>query len=627
MQDANGAKAVRISGDGVSRTPALRAPFATETTCSRARLGYVEAGRTLPESLAHAHGSGTWRPRRSSAGPVTHAHGSGTWKRTPLTIRHSPFASPSHSVRHVVLNFYALMRSPIRDLPSTVRHWKRRPRHIAVLVLVAGALITLPSAAFLPQPHAQAASGIAEEWLVGVQPGKAGQVAAARLNTLGQVLAWSPQLGAVRVRFPATLVRGTGIRALQSVRGVTYVEPNSVVHAFRAPNDPLYALRQYGPRVIGAEAAWDTWEPQRSVVAAVVDTGVDYVHPDLAPVLLRTPLGTVVGYNALNGAASALDDAGHGSLCAGIIAAQTNNGVGIAGIAGWNPADATAGPPVRLMPVKVLNSLAQGTQADLASGLVWAADQGAHVINLSLGGPDYSVTVERAVQYAWNRGCVLVAAAGNSASPAPNYPAAYEHVLSVGATDETDALASFSSYGPWVQVAAPGVGIWSTTRGSYTAEDGTSFAAPHVAGAAAVLLSHDPTLTPAAAVALLRSTGDPIHTSHPLAAGAGRINLAGALRRVTATPVLAAVRPVETRLEHGTAGSASVSLTGPAPEGGVRILLSCVPADGLRLPDFVLLPQGARGGAFIMWLPIVPRRLPSRSLPSTGACARVRAYW
>src|SRR5262249_22194575 len=135
---------------------------------------------------------------------------------------------------------------------------------------------------------------------------------------------------------------------------------------------------------------------------------------------------------------------------------------GIAGIAGWNPAIANSNSFTKLMGVKVLDSNGSGSDAGVASGITWAADHGASVISLSLGSNQTSTTLSNAVQYAWNKGCVIIAAAGNSSSSSVFYPAGYPNAIAVAATDSSDKLASFSNYGSWVQVAAPGVNIFST---------------------------------------------------------------------------------------------------------------------------------------------------------------------
>lgn len=241
-------------------------------------------------------------------------------------------------------------------------------------------------------------------------------------------------------------------------------------------NDPNFPL-QWGPIKIQAPEAWDLTLGQVTVLIAICDTGVDESHPDLA--------GKVVDRANFSGAPDNLDHYAHGSHVAGIAAAVTNNGIGVAGVA----------PLVRLLNVKVLDDNGSGSWSSVASGIIWAADHGAQVINMSLGGSGGSATVEDAVNYAWAKGVVICAAAGNSNSNLPFYPAAYVNCISVAATDQNDARASFSNYGPTVDMAAPGVDIFSTVPKVATIGDptgyrylsGTSMACPHVAAVCALV--------------------------------------------------------------------------------------------------------------------------------------------
>ncbi|MBM3459247.1 MAG: hypothetical protein FJX77_12025, partial [Armatimonadetes bacterium] len=182
----------------------------------------------------------------------------------------------------------------------------------------------------------------------------------------------------------------------------------------------------------------------------------------------------------------------------------------------------------------------------------------------------------------------------------PNYPAAYPDVLSVGASDAGDVLALFSSHGPWVRCTAPGVGIWSTVPGSYFGADGTSMAAPHVAGAAAVLLSHDPGLTPAGIRSLLQATRSSVTlpADRTLAPGAGRVNLGEALRKLGTPAVLSEVTTGQARLVHSGVGTGRVRLTSAAGEGGALVALTCDPVGILRVPAAVLVGPGEQSAEF-----------------------------
>jgi len=164
---------------------------------------------------------------------------------------------------------------------------------------------------------------------------------------------------------------------------------------------------------------------------------------------------------------------------------------------------------VKLMPVKVLDSAGSGTDASVADGITWAADHGARVISMSLGSSSSSSAISNAVQYAWSRGCLIVAAAGNAGSSNFFYPAAYANVISVASTDSSDTISSFSNWGSWVKVAAPGSNIYSTYLGTgYATMSGTSMATPHVAGAAALLCAANSNLSVNQLRALIAFNGD-----------------------------------------------------------------------------------------------------------------------
>ncbi|MGZ0149112.1 S8 family serine peptidase [Kribbella sp. WER1] len=256
------------------------------------------------------------------------------------------------------------------------------------------------------------------------------------------------------------------------------------------PNDEYYASDQKTYlNTVRVPQAWDLSKSTGSQIVAVLDTGVDAGHPDLAGHL-------VPGYNAVSSTRpNPVDDHGHGTMTLGIIAAAANNGVGVAGV-GWN---------VKAMPVKVLASDGGGYDADIAEGIDWAVAHGAKVINMSLGGPDDNAVLHDAVKRAYAKGVTVVVAAGNDGNDALQYPAAYPEAIAVGATDAAGALTDFSSYGDWVDIAAPGWDILSTGSRALTPPGyepywyctGTSCSAPIVAGIAALVRNKWPTFTPA----------------------------------------------------------------------------------------------------------------------------------
>jgi serine protease len=265
---------------------------------------------------------------------------------------------------------------------------------------------------------------------------------------------------------------------------VEYAEPLARVRALFVPNDPEMKQQWHMTR-INAPRAWD-FGIGRGVTVAVVDTGI--ACEDHGPFSKGTDLKStecVPGWNFVAGNEHANDDQGHGTHVAGTIAQSTNNGLGVTGVAFG----------ARLMPVKVLNEDGWGTTADVADGIRWAADNGAHVINLSLGGPRNSRILQKAVDHARNMGVVVVAAAGNTGSSV-GYPGASDGVIGVSATNSDDKLAAFSSRGKGVDIAAPGVKVVQQTiceKGRnkcviFPGWNGTSMASPHVAGAAALVM-------------------------------------------------------------------------------------------------------------------------------------------
>jgi thermitase len=298
------------------------------------------------------------------------------------------------------------------------------------------------------------------------------------------------------------------VAQLDSSNLCRYIEPNIKVQADFVPNDPLWT-QQWGPQKIEADRAWDVTTGNSSVLVAVVDTGIDYTHGDIAPNYV--PLG----YDWVNDDNDPIDDQSHGTHCAGIIAAALNNSIGIAGIA-----------QVKVMAEKCLNSEGWGYESDCAQAVIHAVDQGAKIISCSWGSSGDSQLIHDAVKYAWSRGVLVVAAAGNSAIPLEHYPAAYDEVVAVTATDSTDYPAFFTTYGEWVEVSAPGFDILSTVLDNdYKRKSGTSMACPHVAGVAALILSRFPNLTNTQLrQLLLYATDDLGDPGFDIYYGYGRIN-------------------------------------------------------------------------------------------------------
>ena len=300
--------------------------------------------------------------------------------------------------------------------------------------------------------------------------------------------------GTWRLRVPSG-----SLRRLQGDRRVAWAEPDRRVRAATVPNDPCYAppstvacsrVDQWGLGRVGAPVAWDFTQGNSDVVVAVLDTGVQASHPDLA--------GKVIVGSNFSDSPFTEDRHGHGTHVAGTAAATTNNGLGVAGI-GWN---------TRVRAVKVLDDKGEGWHSDVALGIDEAVATGAKVVNMSFNESGFSLAMQQAVERALQAGLVLVAAAGNADpdNPMPltrrQYPAAFDGVIGVAASRPDDSLASFSFRGDWVSVAAPGVGIVSTcstaatnkcgSSSGYAVFDGTSMASALVAGAAALLFAADP---------------------------------------------------------------------------------------------------------------------------------------
>ena len=253
---------------------------------------------------------------------------------------------------------------------------------------------------------------------------------------------------------------------------VEYAEPNYPASAFDIlPNDQYYSL-QYAYNNINAPLAWELTVGADDIIIAVLDTGVDLDHTDLSSKILP-------GFDFVNNDFDPDDDHGHGTHVSGIAAADTNNSIGIAGVS-WG---------AKILPIKVLDENGDGNYALLIAGINWAISQGADIINMSLGGSDFSQALEDAVEYAYNNGVIVIASAGNDGNSSLLYPASYDTVISVASTDSSNAHSSFSNHNTAVDISAPGSWIYSTTIDGYGYKSGTSMAAPYVSGLASLLLS------------------------------------------------------------------------------------------------------------------------------------------
>lgn len=415
---------------------------------------------------------------------------------------------------------------------------------IGLRVLAAGLALVL---AFMPASAVVARNlpaGPAPDWTAPHVPGqlivKLPEVAAAdapaQLARAGaQVLRELPELGLALVAVAPDVALSAAAAELQTVAGAEWAEPNYLVELDLTPTDPYYPTQAPYLNRIEMAAGWEYITGRPEIVIAILDTGIDMAHPDLSSAIWTNPdeianngldddangfVDDVHGWDFADNDNMPDDDHGHGTHVAGIVGATINNGIGIAGVAGG----------ATLMPVDVFKG-GIGTYEDLIRAIIYATDNGAHVINMSLGAASYSRGEEMAVDYAWAHGVVVVAAAGNTSSEQYHYPAAHEHVIAVAATSSADVLASFSTRGDFVDVAAPGVSIYSTYRsGGYAFMSGTSMASPHVAGLAALILSRNPTLTPDEVRTLIEKNADDLGPyGWDNAFGHGRINARKAL--------------------------------------------------------------------------------------------------
>ncbi len=286
------------------------------------------------------------------------------------------------------------------------------------------------------------------------------------------------------------------IENITQVSGVRYAEPELIYHINFNPNDQYWSY-QWGPEHIDAPEAWDIQLGNMDVSIAILDQGVQYTHPDLADRFTST-----IGYDFVNNDNDPMptaDDEDHGTHVAGIAAATINNNLGIAGIAGR----------CRLISLRICDPSGSCYLSNEVDALHWAADNGADVINMSLGGDTYSASLENACNYAWNQGCLLVAASGNEYADSISYPARFASVIAVGALDQDGTRASYSNYGPQLELTAPGTNIFSSAYPNmYMYMSGTSMATPHVSGVAALVWSQYPSLSNEEVRTLLQNTAE-----------------------------------------------------------------------------------------------------------------------
>ncbi len=410
---------------------------------------------------------------------------------------------------------------------------------------------------------------------------------------------------------------------------VEYAEPNYVLFALATPNDPYYTNGSlWGLNKIGAPTAWSVTTGGVSNAVAVVDTGIDYTHPDLAANVWSAPAAFTVtigsqaitcpqfshGFNAIALTCDPMDDNGHGTHVSGTIGAAGNNGIGVVGV-NWT---------TRLVGSKFLDKNGSGTTADAVNAVEFAIQvqqifgSGANVriLSNSWGGGGFSQTLYNEIQRANTANMLFVAAAGNSGTnndTTPFYPASYgvANVVSVAATDSSDNLASFSNYGVTsVDLAAPGVNILSTYPGSsYAYGSGTSMATPHVSGAAALVLSACGTgTTTQGLISAILSTVDPLASLSGKVATGGRLNVGKAASACGGSPppptsdFSIAASPASQSVRRGGTASYTITLTSLGTFAGNVALSASGLANGLSAtirPSPVGLTAGGTGSAIL----------------------------
>jgi subtilisin family serine protease len=411
------------------------------------------------------------------------------------------------------------------------------------------------------------------------------------------------QLGAGSLRKIRSRSKSTQelLTFFQSDSNTDYVEPNYIVFADTVPNDPmfgqLWGLRNPNGADIKAEPAWSVTTGSRAIVVGVVDTGINYNHPDLIPNVWNNPGGIggcaagTHGYNALTKTCDPLDDNSHGSHTAGTIGAAGNNGLGVVGV-NWT---------TQLMGLKFLDAGGSGSTANAIEAIEFAvqakiAGVNVRVLNNSWGGSTFSQALIDEMNRAGSFDILFVAAAGNSSENtdiAPHYPGSYltANEITVAATEESDGLAGYSSYGPnSVHLGAPGSNIWSTDHlGGYVAKNGTSMATPHVSGAAALILS-----APATSLTVGQLKARILANVDPIASLAGKTTTGGRLNVCKAIPGCGGPPPI------GFSLSASPSSQSVIPGMSTSYTITITPTGGFADPVTLTspvagLPSGAVG--------------------------------
>lgn len=366
-----------------------------------------------------------------------------------------------------------------------------------------------------------------------------------------------PSIKVKRINVPAHALENVK-SALSKNPKIEFVEYNFLAEPSIIPDDYYYLFQEGRFSLISASAGWDISTGSSNLPIAIIDTGIDLTHPDLSAKILP-------GYNFYDGNTDVYDNCHHGTLVAGVAAAITNNSIGVAGVAWDNP----------IMPLKVSNPIdCRATTSNLAKAIIYAVDKSVKIINISFGGPGYSSTLQNAVDYAWNKGSLIFASAGNDAKNEPNYPAACKNVIAVSATDGSDLPANYTNYGDWIDISAPGTGYTTLRGGGYGLAVGTSISSPYSAGLGALVFSANPSLSNAQVEDIIKKNADDLgEPGFDIYYGWGRINVYKSLLAATGvTPEPDIISP-------------SVTITSPSDgssiSGGITVSVSATDNIGI----------------------------------------------
>jgi hypothetical protein len=422
--------------------------------------------------------------------------------------------------------------NPHRNVSKTARACLPSPlRRVSLLSVLLGCAFALGGAAAPAFAEETAQAAETAQWVPGrilVQP-KPGLPASELEKILkshgGKSVGKIEAIDVHIVQLPGNASEKAVAALLAKNPHLKFAELDMILKSESTANDPYFANAWHLPK-IGAPTAWDS-STGNGIIVAILDSGVDAAHPDLAGKM-------VTGWNFYDNNSNTADVYGHGTKVAGSAAAASNNALGVASVAGT----------AKIMPIRVTDTSGAGYLSKMASGITYAADHGARVANLSFEAAGSYSTVQSAAQYMKNKGGLVLTAAGNTG--AENTSAPSDTNIVVAATGSTDVRASWSTYGNFVDVAGPGVGIWTTTKGGgYASVNGTSFASPVTAGVVALMMAANPSLGSSQVQSLLYSTAQDLGTAGwDKYYGYGRVNAAAAVQAAKAAATSDTAAPI-----------------------------------------------------------------------------------